>query len=317
MRKVILLLSLAVFSSCRSYDKNYAIYELWVGETKVTTRNQDDILGDGTVSYKGDGLSGVLTLDNASIGKHVVPNSDAAIMSGIPNLTIRLVGENSIGMSGKTNVNGIYTRNLKIDGDGSLAVTARASCIKADSLTVVSGKIDTFVETPDNEIASYLGIGLWTQDVMTIQGGDITVHYVSSFSPLSYGLYSVGDINIEGGKITISPEDSQLLAVGLISSETMTISGGEHSIYGLDDAINSKHFVMTGGTVNAQALDFSGDAVCRLVISAQFSGGDMTITALDKAAPSIPVLFSKDLKTEGMKINGELTDSCLRIVKED
>jgi len=29
------------------------------------------------------------------------------------------------------------------------------------------------------------------------------------------------------------------------------------------------------------------------------------------------VLFSKDLKTEGMKINGELTDSCLRIVKED
>ena len=317
MRKVILLLSLAVFSSCRSYDKNYAIYELWVGETKVTTRNQDDILGDGTVSYKGDGLSGVLTLDNASIAEHVVPNSDAAIMSGIPNLTISLVGENSIGMSGKTNVNGIYTRNLKIDGDGSLAVTARASCIKADSLTVVSGKIDTFVETPDNEIASYLGIGLWTQDVMTIQGGDITVHYVSSFSPLSYGLYSVGDININGGSITISQEDSQLLAVGLISSETLTISGGEHSIYGIDDAINSRHFLMTGGSVNAQALDFPADAVCRLVMSAQFSGGDMTITALDKADPSIPVLFSKDLKTEGMKINGELTDSCLRIVKED
>lgn len=317
MRKVILLLSLAVFSSCRSYDKNYAIYELWVGETKVTTRNQDDILGDGTVSYKGDGLSGVLTLDNASIGEHVVPNSDAAIMSGIPNLTISLVGENSIGMSGKTNVNGIYTRNLKIDGDGSLAITARASCIKADSLTVLSGKIDTFVETPDNEIASYLGIGLWTQDVMTIQGGDITVHYVSSFSPLSYGLYSVGDINIEGGKITISPEDSQLLAVGLISSETMTISGGEHSIYGLDDAINSKHFVMTGGTVNAQALDFSGDAVCRLVISAQFSGGDMTLTSFDKVDPSGPTLFSRDLKTEGMKISGELTDPILRIVKED
>ena len=317
MRKVILLLSLAVFSSCRSYDKNYAIYELWVGETKVTTRNQDDILGDGTVSYKGDGLSGVLTLDNASIGDHVVPNSDAAIMSGIPNLTISLVGENSIGMSGKTNVNGIYTRNLKIDGDGSLAVTARASCIKADSLTVVSGKIDTFVETPDNEIASYLGIGLWTQDVMTIQGGDITVHYVSSFSPLSYGLYSVGDINIEGGKITISPEDSQLLAVGLISSETMTISGGEHSIYGLDDAINSKHFVMTGGTVNAQALDFPGDAVCRLVISARFSGGDMTLTSFEKVDPSGPTLFSRDLKTEGMKISGELTDPILRIVKED
>jgi hypothetical protein len=317
MKKVILLLSIAVISSCQSYDKNYTIFELWVGETKVTTRNQDDILGDGTVSYKGDCNSGVLTLNNASIGDHEVPNSEAAIISEIPNLTIRLVGNNSIGMGGKTNVNGIYTCNLKIEGDGSLAVCARASCIKADSLTIVSGKIDTYVQTPDHEIASYLGIGLWTQDVMTILGGDITVHYLSSFSPLSYGLYSVGDININGGSITISPEDSQLLAVGLISSETLTISGGEHSIYGIDDAINSRHFLMTGGSVDAKALDFSADAVCRLVMSAQFSGGDMTITALDKTDPSIPVLFSRDLKTEGMKTNGELTDSCMRIIKED
>lgn len=317
MRKVILLLSLAVFASCRSYDKNYAIYELWVGETKVTTRNQADILGDGTVKFEGDRKSGVLTLENAHIGNVVVPNSEAVIISNLPNLTINLIGENTIGISGKATVNGITGFNLKVDGDGSLAITARASCIKADSLTVVSGKIDTYIETPDHEIASYLGIGLWTQDVMTIQGGDITIHYVSSFSPLSYGLYSVGDINIEGGKITISPEDSQLLAVGLISSETMTISGGEHSIYGLDDAINSKHFVMTGGTVNAQALDFSGDAVCRLVISAQFSGGDMTLTSFDKVDPSGPTLYSRDLKTEGMKISGELTDPVLRIVKED
>lgn len=317
MRKAILLLSLAFFSSCRSYDKNYAIYQLWVGETKVTTRNQADILGDGTVYYTGDRKSGVLTLDNASIGERVLPDADAVIMSNIPDLTIRLVGENKISTDAKTTVNGITARDLKIEGDGSLAVTARASCIKSDDLTVVSGRIDTYIKTPEDEIASYLGLGLWTQEVMTIQGGDINVHYVSPFSPLSYGLYSVGDININGGSITISPEDSRLLAVGLISSETLTISGGKVSIYGADDAINSKHFLMTGGSVNAQAIDFSADAVCRLVISAQFSGGDISITSLNKGNPSIPVLFSRDLKTEGMKLSGELTDTCLRIVKED
>ena len=317
MRKAILLLSLAFFSSCRSYDKNYAIYQLWVGETKVTTRNQADILGDGTVYYTGDRKSGVLTLDNASIGERVLPDADAVIMSNIPDLTIRLVGENKISTDAKTTVNGITARDLKIEGDGSLAVTARASCIKSDDLTVVSGRIDTYIKTPEDEIASYLGLGLWTQEVMTIQGGDINVHYVSPFSPLSYGLYSVGDININGGSITISPEDSRLLAVGLISSETLTISGGKLSIYGADDAINSKYFLMTGGSVNAQAIDFSADAVCRLVISAQFSGGDMSITSLNKGNPSIPVLFSRDLKTEGMKLSGELTDTCLRIVKED
>lgn len=317
MRKVILLLSLAVFASCRSYDKKYAIYELWVGQTKVTTRNQADILGDGTISYEGDANSGILTLNNASIGDADVPNSEAFIISYIDDLTLRLVGENRICMGEKTTVNGIGAHSLTIEGEGSLAVTARASCIKADELKVVSGKIDAYVKTPDNEIASYLGIGLWTQDVMNIDGGDITVHYVSSFSPLSYGLYSVGDININGGRITISPEDSQLLAVGLISSETLTVAGGEVSIYGLDDAINSRHFVMTGGSVNAEALDFSGDAVCRLVMSARFSGGDMTITAFDKADPTAPTLYSRDLKTEGMKISGELTDQCLHIVKED
>ena len=317
MRKVILLLFLAVISSCKSYDRNYAIYELWVGETKVTTRNQADILGDGTVSYKGDGKQGVLTLNNANISEDEVPNYEAVIISEIENLTVHLTEENRISMDGNAAVNGILARNLAIEGDGSLAITARACCIKADNLTMVSGKTDTYVKTPESEIASYLGIGLWTQGVMVIQGGDITVHYVSSFSPLSYGLYSVGDINVNGGKITVSPETSKLLAVGLISSETLTVSGGEHSVYGLDDAINSKHFVMTGGVVNAEALDFSGDAVCRLVVSAQFTGGDMTITAFDKTASSVPTLFSRDLKTEGMKMSGKLTDKCLRITKED
>ena len=69
--------------------------------------------------------------------------------------------------------------------------------------------------------------------------------------------------------------------------------------------------------MNAEAWDFSCDAVCRLVMSAKFSGGDMTITSLEKMDPSAPTLYSKDLQAEGMKISGALTDPCLHIVKED
>ena len=48
------LLLVPMFTACSSYDENYAIYELWVAGVKVTTRNQADILGDGTVSFVGE-----------------------------------------------------------------------------------------------------------------------------------------------------------------------------------------------------------------------------------------------------------------------
>ena len=66
---LIALFLLTMFTACRSYDKDYAIYDLWVAGVKVTTRNQADILGDGTVSYVGDGKSGILTLNGTNIAE--------------------------------------------------------------------------------------------------------------------------------------------------------------------------------------------------------------------------------------------------------
>ena len=80
MKKIILKVVIAlvatlalssVLISCARYDKDYAIYDLWVAGVKVTTRNQNDILGDGTVSYVGDRKSGVLTLNRANISENL------------------------------------------------------------------------------------------------------------------------------------------------------------------------------------------------------------------------------------------------------
>lgn len=341
---LIALLLLTIFTACNSYDKDYAIYDLWVAGVKVTTRNRADILGDGTMSFVGDGESGTLTLKDANIVHHSDSNTDALIETTIKNLTINLVGDNKIGMGEKAPVNGITAYNLTIKGEGSLAVGARASCIKGDTFIVEGGKIDTYIKTAEDEIASFIGVGFWGQDLLEINGGDIRVHYAPKFTALSYGLYCVKDLTINGGNIEIKQEEATALGVGIISSEKLTIAGGNIEVYGNDDAMNAKTFAMTGGTVNAHAVDvfaagidpstgnliFGSDGVCRLVNKAEFSGGSLTLTALERMKPEVPTFFSKDLILKGMKVSGgdttdaltekdtstyTYTDNCIRIEK--
>ena len=342
---LVMLMIITPLSGCVSYDENYSIFELWVAGVKVTTRNQADILGDGTVSFVGDGTSGTLTLNGANITESSDSDAEAVIVSTIEHITINLVGENKIGMGEKAPVNGISAFDLTIQGKGSLAVGARASCIKADELTVESGNIDTYIKTAEDEIASFIGVGLWAQELLEINGGDIRVHYAPEFTALSYGLYCVKDLTINDGNIEIKQEEAAALGVGIISSEKLTIAGGNITVYGNDDAMNAKTFAMTGGMVNASAADlflagmnpetgefvFGSDGVCRLVNKAEFSGGSLTLTALERMYPDIPTFFSKDLTVDGMKVSGGDTpdalaekdtstytyiDTCIRIEKE-
>ena len=342
---IIAIMLVTMFTACTSYDENYEIYDLWVAGVKVTTRNASDILGDGTVSYVGDGKSGTLTLNGTNIAECSDTEMEAFIVSTIDDLTINLVGENKIGMGDKAPVNGISAYDLTIKGEGSLAVGARASCIKADTLTVESGKIDTYIKTAEDEIASFIGVGLWAQELLTINSGDIKVHYAPEFTALSYGLYCVKDLTINGGSIEIKQEDAAALGVGIISSEKLTIAGGNITVYGNDDAMNAKTFAMTGGTVNASAVDlflagfdpetgefvFGSDGVCRLVNKAEFSGGSLTLVALERMYSDVPTFFSKDLTLDGMKVSGgegadaleerdasnyTYTDTCICIEKE-
>ncbi|MBO5816597.1 MAG: carbohydrate-binding domain-containing protein [Paludibacteraceae bacterium] len=330
-RCLVILLLTTVVSSCNKYDKHYSIYEVWVGGVKVTTRNQSDILGDGTVRYEGNRKSGTLILTNANITETIDPDADAVVVSNIPNLTIKLEGDNKIGLGNNAPVNAIATRNLSVTGEGSLALGARASCIKADTLRIESGKIDTYIKTADEEIASFLGVALWAQDKILINGGEISVHYTASFSPLSYGFYSVADLEINGGTIRINPDDSRLMAVGLITSGQLTINGGNISAYGLDDAINAKFTHISGGEVLAQSLDYFADGVCRLVTKAEITGGVFTIADMQHNPKSVK-LFSNDLHLNGVSIlagandtsvikqeinNYGYTDPYIRIEKEE
>ena len=339
------ILLLTAFTACTSYDEDYQIYDVWVAGVKVTTRNAADILGDGTVSYAHDGKSGTLTLSGANITESSYEGVEALIVSTIDHLTINLVGNNQIGMGEKAPVNAISGFDMTITGEGSLEVGARASCIKGNKLTVESGKIDTYIKTAEDEIASFVGVGLWAQELLTVNGGDIEVYYSPEYTALSYGLYCVKDLTVNGGNITIKEENASALGVGIISSEKLTVAGGNVNVFGNDDAMNAKYFAMTGGTVNASAVDlfvagfnpetgefvFSSDGVCRLVYKAEFSGGTLTLTALERMNPDVPTFLSNDLVLDGMKVSGgdstdalaekdtsayTYTDTCIRFEKE-
>ena len=342
---IFLGLLLLALTACSSYDEDYAIYDLWVAGVKVTTRNSGDVLGDGTVSYVGNGKSGTLTLNGADITESSDEDAEAFIVSTIDSLTVNLVGENRIGMGEKAPVNGISAFDLKIEGEGSLAVGARASCIKAESLTVESGKIDTYIKTASDEIATFIGVGFWAQELLTVNGGEIRVHYAPEFTAISYGLYCVKDLTVNGGSIEIKREDAAALGIGIIASEKLTITGGSIDVYGNDDAMNAKTFSMSGGNVSASAVDrfligfnpetgpvFASDGVCRLVYRAEFSGGSLTLTALDRTSTdATPTFLSNDLVLDGMIVSGgdtvdtltdkdsttyTYTDICIRIERE-
>ena len=313
---IAILLLCTSITSCVSYDDNYHIYNLWVAGVKVTTRNKTDILGDGTVSYTGNKSQGVLTLKGANLLESSDVVDDAVILSKLDSLTIKLVGQNKVGMGDNVPANGISAYDLTIEGSGSLQVGARASCVMTKNLKVKSGKIETYIKTTDEEVGTILGIGLWAQELLQIDDGDIEIQYLASYSPFSYGIYSAKNLVVNGGKITIDFQTSMFLAIGLISSESIKINGGNINLYAFDDAVNVNIFEMYGGIVNATAVDIFSDGACRLVGKAEFAGGEFTLGLLDEPKGK-PTLYSLNYVVQGMDVYGGADEDNLTLKDAD
>ena len=98
-------------------------YNLWIGNTRVTSGNESDVLSDGKVTFTPDAAtnnSGTLTLNEATI--------DGTINSSLDNLIIEIKGSNSLtGTDGyiyNSNANGGGTLTIKKGADdGSLNLT--------------------------------------------------------------------------------------------------------------------------------------------------------------------------------------------------
>lgn len=116
-------------------------FGVYVAGVEVTEHNEDDVLGDGTVSY--NPVSNTLTLNNANI------EHDYAIILSVIDLKIELIGENRFLCKDRNYITAIYVadgvleKDLTLEGDGSLTiefqnVTEDAQGILAQNLHITA-----------------------------------------------------------------------------------------------------------------------------------------------------------------------------------
>lgn len=135
-------------------------YDLWVGGVQVTESNQNDVLGDGTVSY--DPTTKTLTLNGANITGARSAGDSCAIYSdsSLGDLTIDLKNQNSIicpDLTTETSSYGIFIRGtLTFTGDGSLSVES-ADCTKGNAWSVAIFAINDIKTTNGCTITAICG----------------------------------------------------------------------------------------------------------------------------------------------------------------
>ncbi len=185
-------------------------YPIKVGNTRVTSSNKDDVLGDGKISY--DPITQTLTLNNAEIaidGK-MCPSAINSELKG--DLTIKLIGENQIGAkpsvaADKSNYKVLYgiaasDDDVTITGDGSLTMYTWMSGIRADNVNIPTDFAGTLTIENYGEIV-YITENVYYSDMpairadsnVGIRGGTVNVTCYDGG-----GIYAgEGNIVIEGG----------------------------------------------------------------------------------------------------------------------
>ena len=96
-------------------------YDLWVGETQVTSVNSPDILGDGG-HFKYNALTKTLTVNNATLSNR--DQKGRGIVNKINGLTVNFVGENTFTTYDPAILS---EKSITLTGTGSLTATSNVS----------------------------------------------------------------------------------------------------------------------------------------------------------------------------------------------
>lgn len=173
-----------------------ALYDVYVHGVRVTSENADDVLEDGTVSY--DAGTQTLALDGASIA---VGDGAYGIYAG-QSLTIALVGENSITLSGDVDraaLDASCTAGILCE-EGDLSIEAASESGKG-ALTVSNAAAVQGASASDGY--SVYGIAALGGSV-SLSGVEVS----SSLGPAGEGqdaadgVYASGDIDIVDAQVT-------------------------------------------------------------------------------------------------------------------
>ena len=246
-------------------------YNLWIGNTQVTSGNFDDVIGDKTVSY--DYISKTLTLKGIYLTNAYQNGTHRYNIYSNGNLNIVLEGENTITGVEATSGNsaGIYVNGVLTITDGSGNGTGK--------LTVTGGTVNA-------NSGDYFSCGIYSYGTSVVNGGIIirngtviaaggTLNNGGSNSRTSgmsaqYGTITIedGTVNATGGSGLYSFAIASTIVDGKTAIEikggTVTAIGGpaasgcSFGIFAI--AVNSK-IIISGGTVTATGGDGANHSV--------------------------------------------------------
>lgn len=270
-----------------------------VGYTWLGSATRSVTCGDGTAAYDPD--TKTLTLTNATINH----DYNAAIWNTTDDLTIKLVGENSINSGNQAGILSQEGRGLlTLTGEGSLNITAAdgyaiyahtGSLLVKDTTVKVSSDIlavyaDLGIEISGStfESSSTDGNAIWTRGDLKIENSNVTTSNDNKNDDGYPAIWCDGDITINGGQLKSTCIGSDALgAAGTLSITDCNVEnkGGYTALY------SGGKMTLTGGSITAEAED-----------NAIISRSAMTITnaTVKATAQHINALRASDV----MKIDG-------------
>lgn len=275
--------------SLRFIDK----YPLYVSGTKVTYENAANILNDTTVSYDSD--NGILTLNNASITGSYLTDSDrnsnskvCAIRAGedIPELTIELIGENTIGNTVMDNnrdsidsymyQTGIYLpdSDLRFTGSGSLTIYDAGEGIWGKNITFdqsFTGELSVFDYTFAQDAPP---CAINSDGNVTISGGTLNLKSYNSTGITIRG--DNGSIIINGGNMTVDGGNGAMSKAPTITGDYFiradkVFEGSDSDKYDADKINEYKHlkFLKTSTVTTApKARSLTYDRTSQALVTA-------------------------------------------------
>lgn len=237
-------------------------YGISVAGIEVTRKNQDDILGDGTVFYDFDNKT--LVFENAEI------KTDKSVINSNIDLGICLIGENKFISSSADytvliSAADVYNaKDLYIYGDGSLIIEYLNTCtdsavIQCDDFTVLS---DITLTTPD---CTNLSNGIvCDSSFKLLNGATVTVNGSSAKSHVAFRVR--GNMLLEAGTtVNVSVEKGYTdLAKGITVAGDLVIGDGASvNVSVAEDAaktieclrVNGLLDVGVGATVSASSVN--------------------------------------------------------------
>ena len=280
-------------------------YKLWLGETRVTEKNKDDILGDGKAKY--DPNTQTLTLNDPKIlyssyevvgtaAKIYAESIDLSMVGSyhIPDNEIHWYGvyikDGSLSLNGNFSFIGsmygatVFGGNMNINGGSVKSTSTGTAAIYSDQNLTIGASVKSVTATGED-------YGILTKTGVSINGGAVTVT-----GETSNGIGTGGDINITGGSVTAeggnnaistgqsinisnSSVDAKGGKNGINANQSVTISGSATRVKTLGEeqrGINAGNsFTVSGGTVIADGK-LDGIWVVKYL---QIKGGSVSATS--------------------------------------